>query len=208
MLNPNTDKFYIEFSKNFYENKHAKKYDDYLFHMNSPIKTLIDSIKSTIQNATVPGFNVSPTEVLNLANTQGVALGTFGQKPVNMTETSVNRSYIGNRPFDELLNSKVININFKNNVINWMYFYEYFRDYYSRKRTVEDFTITFTVMDTGEIPQLQFIFSDCFIVTLPDLEFVYNQVFGETKSIDVGFAFNKFDVKFLIPGFNKTNITL
>jgi len=159
MLNPNTDKFYIEFSSNFYENQYTKKYNDFFFHMNGPIKSLIESIKASIQTANIPGLNISPTEINNLGNLKNVDLGKLGTKPNNMTETSVNRQYIGNRPFDELLNSKIININFKNNVLNWMFFYEYFRDYFSRSRTVLDFSIIITVMDSGELPQLQFIFS-------------------------------------------------
>ena len=45
-------------------------------------------------------------------------------------------------------------------------------------------------------------FSDCFINSLPDLEFLTNQAIREPRNFDLGLIFNKFDVKFLIPNFN------
>lgn len=200
MLDPLIDKYIIEISSEFFNTNYAKKYSNFLYNMNGPIKDLQTHFYESFQNINIPGITAQPTVVSGLGNLNGVNTG--GSSPKNMTETTIDRQYIGNMPFNQILNSNNITINCKNTYINWMYSYEYFRDYFARKRSVKDFTITITVFDAGNIPMLMFIFSDCFISSLPDLEFLVNQAIREPRNFDLGFVFNKFDVKFLIPNFN------
>ena len=42
MINPSSDKFILEFSNHIFDNEISKKYDDYLFHLNGPIKNIKD----------------------------------------------------------------------------------------------------------------------------------------------------------------------
>lgn len=206
MLNALVDKYIIEFSGEFFNTDYQKKYTNFLYNLNGPIKDLQTHIYESFQSLTIPGITAQPTVVTALNNLNGVNFN--GSSPNNMTETSVDRQYIGNTPFNQILNSNNITINCRNTYINWMYSYEYFRDYFSRKRTVKDFRITVTVYDAGSIPMLMFIFSDCFITSLPDLEFITNQAMREPRNFDLGFVFNKMDVKFLIPEFNSISKNL
>lgn len=200
MLNALIDKYIIEFSNEFFDTNYAKKYTNFLYNLNTPIKDLQTHFYESFQGITIPGLTVQPTVVSNLNNLNNVNFGNG--KPNNMTETSIDRQYIGNLPFNQILNSNNITINCRNTYINWMYSYEFFRDYFDRKRTVKDFKTTITVYDAGNIPMLMFIFSDCFINSLPDLEFLTNQAIREPRNFDLGLIFNKFDVKFLIPNFD------
>lgn len=199
MLNALIDKYIIEISDEFFNTEYAKKYTNFLYNMNGPIKDLQTHFYESFQSVVIPGITVSPTTVTGLNNLANVNFG--GTAPGNMTETSVDRQYIGNTPFNQILNSNIITINCRSTYINWFYSYEYFRDYFARNRKVKDFKITITVYDAGNIPMLMFIFSDCFINSLPDLEFITNQAIREPRNFDIGFVFNKFDVKFLIPKF-------
>lgn len=201
MLDPLIDKYIIEISNDFFNTDYSKKYTNFLYNMNGPIKDLATHFYESFTMINIPGITVSPTVVSGLGNLKDVNFG--GSKaPTNMTETSVDRQYVGNSPFNQILNSNNITINCKNTYINWMYSYEYFRDYFARNRTVKDFKITITVYDAGNIPMMMFIFSDCFVSSLPDLEFLTNQAIREPRNFDLGFIFNKFDVKFLIPNFS------
>ena len=200
MLSALVDKYIIEFSNEFFDTDYAKKYTNFLYNMNGPIKDLQSHFYESFQSITIPGLTAQPISVTGLNNLKNVNFG--GKSPSNMTETSVDRQYIGTQSFNQIINSNNISITARNTFINWMYSYEYFRDYFARTRTVKDFRITITVKDAGDIPMLMFIFSDCFITSLPDLEFITNQSIREPRTFDIGFAFNKFDTKFLIPNFN------
>lgn len=203
MLNPATDKYTIEFSKNFFDDSLVGKYDDYLYHLNSPIKNIVNHIHESVQSITIPGFNLNVTNVVGLSNLTNNIPNS--RTPNKFAHTTVNKQFPGNSPLSELFDSQIINLTLKNTVLNWMFFYEVMRGYYERTRTLKDFYITITVMDAAEIPLLQFIFSDCFVANMPGLTFASNEDFRESKTIDAGFAFNKLDIKFLIPKFNKVN---
>ena len=73
---------------------------------------------------------------------------------------------------------------------------------------MNDFWITLTLDDSAENPMIRFRLSDCFISTIPGLSFAYNQNFNESKTFEIGFTFNKFDVEFIIPDFNITKLNL
>lgn len=207
MLNPISDKFRVEFSSEFFDTSYYKKYNNFIYNLNGPIKDLVTHFYESIQQVIISGINAQPLTVTGINNLKGVGTeGPMGTKPPNMTETTISRSWIGNVPFDELLNSKTLTVNMKNTYINWLYSYEYFRDYFDRKRTVKDFRVTLTVLDSANIPMMQFIFSDCFIISLPDLEFLTNGQIREVRQFDLGIQFNRFDVKFIIPEFNNINL--
>ena len=64
------------------------------------------------------------------------------------------------------------------------------------------------MMDSAEIEMIRMTFSNCFVATLPALEFSSQTTFNESKTIDIGIQANKIDVDFNIPDFKKVNITL
>lgn len=205
MLNPVNDKYVLEFSTNFFDTDFVKKYDNYLFHKNYPVKLLQDHVHSTFKSISVPGIGVIGNTVSGISNLNKTSISN---QTTNMTETSINRSYVGTQPFDELIKSKVLNIACESTLLNWMYFYEYFRGYYQRDRKVTDFKVFMTVMDQADVPMLQFIFSDCFISDLPDLLFESSNITKEPRYFDLSVSFNKFDTKLIIPDFNLKNVTL
>lgn len=199
LLSDTTDNFVADFSSEFFNTDFIKFFSDYLYNANEPLKDFQSNFYSTIQSFSIPGFTVSPTQVSGMNNLRNVT-------KANMTEPTLSRQYVGNAPLDEIFNSKQINITFKSNNFNWLYCYMYFRDYYSRKRKVKEFRVCFTIKNSALIPNMNFIFSDCFINSLPDLEFNLSSAIKEPKTWDLGISFNKFDVQLLIPEFNSINI--
>lgn len=159
----------------------------------------------SIQTVNIPGWNIQTTQTPNLSNLKGVDFSGMGQKPSSFVETTINRFYAGNGSINDIVDSNILNVTFRNTMINWMYLYEALRGYYDRTRNLSLFRITITLMNTAEIPLLQFIYSDCMVAVMPGLEFSFTQAFMEAKTIDTGFIFNKVDVNFLIPNFDLLN---
>jgi hypothetical protein len=205
MLNPATDKFLLEFSSDFFPTSLTQKYDNYMFHMNGPVKYLQAHIMETIQSVNIPGWNVQTTETKGLNNLRNVPGAGMGNRPGQFPSNTVNRTFAGSAPINEIVDGNIVNITFRNSILNWMYLWECLRGYYDRTRSLNEFRITMTIMDAAEIPLLQFIFSDCFVAVMPGLEFSFAQSFREAKTIDAGFIFNKIDVNFMIPGFKLSN---
>ena len=201
MLNPITDKFIVEFSQNFFPGEITEDFDKYLFHLNGPLKSLQEHLLESIQTVTIPGLNLQIVTVGGLPNT-GVN-GTPGNQPPTTTI-----QFPGNAPLSEIYESNIITLNCRNTVINWMYFYKILRGYYDNKRSVSLFNIAITVMDAAEIPMMMFLFTDCFLTNMPGLEFSSNGSFGESKTIEAGFAFNRMDVKFILPQFKTIEIKM
>lgn len=201
-LNPNTDKFTIEFGDNFYIKELMKKYNEFLFHKNSPIKDIQSHIHESIQSVQIPGMSLSTTSVNDMSN-----IGAAGNLKTQAALT-VNRQYAGNAPINSIIEGTTIVVTFRNTLINWMYIYELFRNYYARQNKLEEFFVDITLRDAAEIPMLNIFFEDCFTSSLPGLEFSYNTAFRETKTFDATFTFNKMNVNFLIPSFNKQNFEL
>lgn len=206
MLNPSIDKYTIEFGSGFFDNEIAKKYNDYLFHMNGPIKNIKDHIQESIQLVSIPGFSLNLLQVQNLGNLKNTQFQSMGNKPSNFPHTTINRQYVGTANQNDILTEQTISFTFRNTLLNWMYIYEVFYNYYRRSRNLSDFQIVITLHDAAEIPLMQFIFRDCFTSSLPGLEFAFNAQFREAKTIDAGFAFNALDSKFMIPDFNLKKI--
>ena len=202
MINPVLSNFRIEFGESFFPEFVTKKYDDFLFHKNYPFKTLKDYFYETIQELSIPGINLNTLSIVGLNN--------LGLNPSiqNFPHTTVNRNYPGTAPQNEIVDGVTIVITFRNTLLNWMYCYEMLYKYYARTRTVDEFYIQLLMKDSAEIDMLKFTLSDCFISTMPGLTFSYLQSFSETKTFDINFTFNKFDVNFLIPGFDLKQVTL
>jgi hypothetical protein len=205
LLNPSTDKFLLEFSRDFFPPALTKKYDAFLFYMNGPVKYMQPHLMESIQSVAVPGWNIQTATANGLNNLKGVNPGQMGQRPGNMPPPTVNRVYAGNAPINEIVDGNTVNVTFRNTMINWMYMFECMRGYYDRTRKLEQFQIIITLMNAAEIPLLQFVYSDCMVAIMPGLEFSFAQSFREAKTIDAGFVFNRVDVNFLIPQFKVLN---
>lgn len=201
-LNPNTDKFTIEFGSNFYVPELMDKYNEFLFHKNGPIKDIQSHVHESIQSIQIPGMTLSTVAVNDMSNIGGA--GTVRSS----APLTVNRQYPGNAPLGALIESTSVVVTFRNTLINWMYIYELFRTYYQRQSKMEEFFIDITLRDASEIPMLQIYFDDCFTSAMPGLEFSFNTAFRESKTFDATFTFNKMDVNFLIPSFRKSNLKI
>ena len=212
ILNPSTDKFQIEFSQEFYPEELTKKYDNYLFYLNGPFKSIQSHFIESIQSLNIPGINLGIVSALGLSNIGSNKANQLsnivGGDKSKFPPTTITRYYPGTTSQNEIVDGNQVNITFRNTIINWCYIYENLFSYYARTRTVDSFNLTLTMFDSSEVPMLRFRFSDCFVAQIPGLEFAYNQSFRDAKTIDAGFVFNKFDVDFLIPSFNLQEIKL
>lgn len=202
MINPNLSNFQLDFSSEFFPIELTKKYSDFLFQKNYPFKELESYLYETIQNVDMPGINL----VTIIAN----SIGNLGNNPDfgNISATTINKIFPGTASQNEIVDGSAITITFRNTLLNWMYCYEVMYSFYKRKRSITDFQLMLTMRDSAEIPMIRFVLSDCFVSTLPGLSFSFNQAFNESKTFDIGFTFNKFEVQFLIPGFDLKNINL
>jgi len=201
MLNPSLSNFRIEFSDDFFPTEITEKYDAFLFNKNTPFKFTKAFLYESIQNLDMPGINLNEYSVNGLSN-----LGLNPRDSGGFPHTTVNRQFPGTDAMNAIVDSTKVTITFRNSIINWMYMYEMFYSYYKRSRSIKDFKIFVIMLDSGEIPMIKFSLSDCYVSSLPGLSFAYNAAFNESKTFDVGFTFNKFDVEFIIPNFNVTKL--
>lgn len=201
MLNPVLSNFKIILN-GFFHDDVTKQYNDFLLTKNAPIKSIEEYIYESIQNISMPGLNLNLNTVSALGN-----LGKDGTTK-NFAETSINRHFPGTVSLNEVVDTTSVNVTFRNTILNWMYMYQTMFLYYKRKRTLDDFQIILTMMDSAEIEMIRFKLSDCFISTMPGLEFSYNQSMSDSKTFECGFTFNKFDVEFIIPNFNISKFEL
>jgi len=201
MINPDLSNFNVLFSEDFFPESITKKYDDFLFHKNYPFKTLKFYFYETLQNIDIPGINLQTILVSGINNA-----GLKGSNFENGNHQTINRTYPGTSPVNEIVDGVTIVVTFRNTLLNYLYCYEILYKYYARKRTINDFNITLTMKDSAEIPMLQFRLFDCFISSMPGLSFSFVSSFNETKTFDITFTFNKFDVSFILPEFDLTKI--
>ena len=147
--------------------------------------------------------------IQGINNMKNIDFGPLGTSPNNFQATTINRQFSGTAPIQDVVQGTKIDITFRNTLLNYMYIYEIFHHYYKRKRDVLEFSIIITLHDAADIPLMNFVFFDCFIASIPGLEFAFNTQFREAKTIDAGFAFNGMTTNFMIPEFNitKTNLT-
>lgn len=201
MLNPDTSRYSIIFSDELFNTDLIGKYDDFLFHLNYPIKDIKSLIEESVQTLTIPGFSLSNLIVSGLRNLPN-------NPNTKISEVTTNVQFPGTAPLYEILTDTKINITMRNNMFNWLYFYEVFRGYYARQRTQSTFDVIVALYDSNNTKIFNFIFGGCFISDIPPLEFSFNQSFNETKTIDVGISFQTLNAQFDLPQFNKTNIKL
>lgn len=207
MLNPSLQNVEIQFSDNFFPKELTQKYDDFLFQMNHPFKTLRDNFMESIQMLTIPGLSISPLIIQGLDNT-GRDPRNSNLNPVGFPHATQNRAYEGNEPWWNVIESSVINISLRNNILNYMYCYEMLYSRYKREFRTEQFNVYLILKDSAEIPMMRFSAIDCFLTQVPAMEFSFMSSFGESKSFDIGIQFNKLDVDFNIPDFDVKKIWL
>lgn len=203
MLNPVLSNTQFHFTDDLFPESITKKYNDYLFLQNSPIKTIGGLIYESIQNVEIPGISLQTITAQALNNMgKSQPFGKNGEFP----HTTINIGYPGTANVDEILDNHTLTLTMLNRLVNWMYFYEACHAYYKRTRQIDLFDVVIIALDSAEIPTIKFHFRNCFITTLPGLSFSMNSAFNESKTFDVGIFFNKLDVAFLIPNFNLTTI--
>lgn len=204
-LNPVVDKFKIMFGGDFFANDIAPRYNNYLRNKNQPLKTVDAMIVETINGVNVPGFNLPENTITGLSNlgsgSSAYDMDTFPNPTTQMTMPS-EVSLI------ETFTDRTIRISMRNNILNWLYFYEIYRGYFSNNRTIDVFPIYLTIMDGAEIEIMRFIFSACYVSGMGELEFSTNSQFREARMIEAQIVFNSMDVETLIPDLNMKTINL
>lgn len=203
MINPVLTNTKIHFSDDLFPEEIIKKYNDFLFHKNYPLKNIGAVIYESIQNIEIVGININPLIIQSINNTRGSSLNKSSN---GFPHTTINRGYPGTDPLNNIIDNPILTITMRNNLLNWMYFYEVCHGYYNRTRNIDLFDIIITALDSAEIPMINFRLKNCFVQTLPGLSFSFNSAFNESKTIDVGIFFNEFNVEFLIPSFNLEKI--
>lgn len=207
MLNPSLQNIEIQFSSDFFPQELTQKYDDFLFQMNHPFKTLQSNFMESIQQVNIPGLNISPLIIQSMDNT-GVDPRNPALNQIGFPHATQNRAYEGNEPWWNILEGTIINVTLRNNILNYMYCYEMLYNRYRRQNRVNQFNMYLILKDSAEIPMMRFSAMDCFLVQIPTMEFSFMSSFGESKSFDIGIQFNKLDVDFNIPDFKQNKIKL
>ena len=156
MLNPILSNFRIDIDDNFFPIEITQKYDEFLYYKKSPFKSIKSHLYESIQQLNIPGINLALMNVTGLQN--------LGQNPSlsNFPNTTVNKSFPGTAPLNEIIDGTSISITFRNSILNWMYCYEMLYSYYKRTRVLKDFQIILTLSDSAEIPMIRWKFSSCF----------------------------------------------
>lgn len=208
MLNPVLSNFQVQFNDNFFPQEITKKYDDYLKHLNHPFKTMYSSLHESIQSIQIGGISLQPHIVEGIDNTGIDPRNPSYNKPYGFPHVTNGIAYEGNQSWWNSLENTTFTVTFRNNIINWMYCYEFAYKHYLREKCAPLFRFTLKMMDSAEVEMIRLIYNQCFIINLPGLEFAYNQSFNESKSYDVSIQANKIDVDFNIPEFEKINIKL
>lgn len=203
MLNYSLSKVTIFFSSEFFPSCQIEKYEDWLKHINYPFKHLEDFIIESIQNIQIPGINVPSLTLQNMPNG-----GKFGFHRGDEHPTTMNRTFEASEPWFNSIEGNTITLTCRNQLLNWMYFYEMMYNRYKRNNRVEQFYTIITLYDVAEIPMIRLKFSDSWVKSLPPLDLSFNSAFNDSKTFDVVIEFNDFDVDFAIPEFQKINIEI
>lgn len=208
MLNPVLQNFRVQFDSNFFPQEITKKYDDYLHHLNHPFKTMELSLHESIQSIQIGGVNIQPLTVTGMDNTGSDPRNYSRNQPYGFPHVTNGAAFEGNESWWNTLENTTFTVTFRNNIINWMYCYEFAYKHYLREKQAPLFGFQLTMMDSAEVEMIRLSYYQCFIINLPGLEFSYNQSFNESKTIDVTIQANKIDVDFNIPEFKKLDIKL
>lgn len=203
MLNPVLSNTKIIIGTQFFPETLTKKYDDYLYGVNYPLKTLELYLHETIQQITIPGIDLQTIDVEALPNVNN----NPPNSPDFFHDTHVE-TYEGTVSQAETISAREATITFKNTIINWMYLYEYCFEHYKRNRQTTVGSLFVMMYNAAEVPVLQFHMQRAFISSMPGLEFAFNASFSESKTFDVNFKFNQIDVKFILPDINHKVLSL
>ena len=201
MLNPVLSNFRIQFGEFLFPENIVEKYDRFLFAKNYPLKNFRSYFHETIQTLQIPGENFQTLLVNGLPNIRNARIENF-------PHTTVNRTYPGTSPLNEVVDGVTVTITFRNSILNWLYLFEWMYKYYKRTREALVFDVNLIMMDSAEVPMINFRLIDCYVSSLPGLEFAYNGSFSESKTFDMSFVFNRFDVRMMIPDFNSETLHL
>lgn len=201
MLNPVLSNFRIQFGEQLFPQHIVEKYDKFLFHKNYPLKNIRAYLHETIQTINIPGEDFQTLTVSGLSNLINADIRDF-------PHTTVNRTYPGTSPLNEVVDGIMITVTFKNSILNWIYLFEWMYKYYKRTREAHEFYVNLIMLDSAEIPMINFRLLDCYVAQMPGLEFAYNEGFSESKTFDMSFVFNRFDVNLIVPGFDSETIHL
>lgn len=202
MLNPVLSNFQIMIGDDFFSEDITTKYDNFLFKRNYPLKSFYAYFHETIKTITIPGFEMPTLEIDALNNMKLSAPGSD-----NFIHPVSKYTVAGHEPYENMLTSKTFIITFKNTVLNYMFVFEWMYDFYKRKRDKNVFPIVMTFMDSSDTPMMRYTFAKSFPISLPNLEYSFNNIFDESKEFDVGFQYNNFNVDFVIPDFNSTTFS-
>lgn len=194
MLNPVLSNTKVVIGHEFFPEELVSKYDNYLYSINFPFKTLESYIHETIQNISIPGIQLNTVSVESMPNLVGNVPGSDTFFHPTHTET-----YEGTVSQIDTDTDKTATITFKNTIINWMYMFEHCYEHYKRKRITRVGSVYVIMYNAAEVPVLQFQMQRCFISNIPGLEFAFNEGFSESKTFDVTFTFNQLDIKFILP---------
>ena len=205
MLNPSLQNIEIQFSSEFFPKEFTQKYDDFLFNINHPFKNLRDNFMESIQLINIPGLNITPLIINGLDNT-GKDPRNPNMNPIGFPHATQNRAYEGNEPWWNVLESTILQLTLRNNVLNYMYCYEMLYNRYRRQQRTNQFNVYLILKDSAEIPVMRFSALDCFLTQIPTMEFSFMSTFGESKTFDIGIQFNRLDVDFTIPEFNSKKL--
>lgn len=191
LLNPSTSNFNISFSKEFYNEAIDKKYSDYLFHANNPVKDIGSLIIESFQSVTVSGIEFQEIVVPNMGGSNGF-----------------NTPYAGTANETDILTTSFVTITSRNVMLNWARMLEFTKAYYSRQRTVKKFDMSIMFLDTSGSPIMIFDYTNCYISGIPELTFSNTEQFNDSKTFDVKISFERMKTRFNIPTFNKKNVVL
>lgn len=201
MLNPVLSNFRIQFGEFLFPQNIVEKYDRFLFAKNYPLKNFRSYFHETVQTIQIPGENFQTLLVNGLPNIRNARIEDF-------PHTTVNRTYPGTSPLNEVVDGVTVTVTFRNSILNWLYLFEWMYKYYKRTREAHEFDVNLIMMDSAEVPMINFRLIDCYVSSLPGLEFAYNSSFSESKTFDMSFVFNRFDVRMIIPDFNSETLHL
>ena len=201
LLNPATDKFKVAFLGLFDDKNVTEKYDKYLYTRNHPLKTIEEAITETIVGVNTPGVNLQTTTITGMPN-------VGSSRPA--TPSSTQMLVPANTSLAEMFESQVLTIQMRNNILNYLFFYEAFYANYLPENSDEYlfFTVVVDILDSAEIPMMRFKFGNCFITTMGGMELFTNNGFREAKTLDLGITFNTMDVEIIIPGFKTKTMSI
>ncbi len=177
-LNPRTNLYKFEFTKNFIPDEIDEKYNKYLNHViGSPIKSTIDYINYGIQGINLPGLTYSYVE----------QNGMYGQ-------TRKHRSSIHNQE----LYSKEMNVTLRmmDGFVNYWIFFDIFNYYYNdtkQTRYLPDQKLEILDGDGHIITNIEL--KRILLTSLSDLSLNFSSNTPDFNTFDITLTYNELDIR-------------